>query len=140
MEALRIEIRSERDPVGQAGLNIELVEDAVPVGGCAGLFGGLLFVDQPFGVFRLKIIVWIGEERFGGSNEFGIAVAQAEDGSFVGGRGLRVHIGIVGESSVGVIVIDGDAVDLREEMVVDFLDVLRGSERFGLGVGGGDPE
>src|SRR5712671_6693500 len=45
MEALGIEIRSERDPVGQAGLNIELVEDAVPVGGCAGLFGGLLFVD-----------------------------------------------------------------------------------------------
>ena len=88
----------------------------------------------------LEVIVGIGEEGFRGGDEFRVGVAQTEDGSFVGRRGLRVHIGIVRESSVGVVVVNGNAIDLREEMVVDFLDVLRGSERFGLGVGGGDPE
>src|SRR5712672_1476644 len=104
MEALGIEIRSKRHTVRQAGFNIELVEDAVPVSGGAGFFGGFLFVDQPLRVLRLEIIVRIGKKRFGGGNEFGIAVAQAEDRSFVGRRGLRVHIGIVWESGVGVIV------------------------------------
>src|SRR6266850_44670 len=140
MEALGIEIGSKRHAVGQAGFNIELIEDAVPISSGAGFFGGFLFVDQPLGVLRLEIVIGIGEERFGGGNEFGIGVAQTEDGSFVGRRGLRVHIGVVWESRVGVIVVDEDAVDLREEMVVNFLDVLRGSERFGLGVGGGNPE
>src|SRR5712672_3234675 len=139
MEALGIEIGSKRHAVRQAGFNIELVQNAVPISGAARFFSGFLFVDQPLRMFGLEIFVGIGEKGFCGGYEFRISVAQAEDRGFVGGRGLRVHIGIVGESGVGVIVVDGDTVDLREEMVVDFLDILRRSERFGLGVGGGDP-
>src|SRR5712671_4411937 len=106
MKALGIEIGSKRHAVRQTGFNIELIEDAVPISSAAGFFGGFLFVDQPLGVLGLEIIVGIGKERFGGGDEFGIGVAQTEDGSFVGRRGLRVHIGIVGESGVGVIVVD----------------------------------
>src|SRR5258708_5174838 len=105
MEALRIEIRSKRHTVCQAGFNIEFVQNAVPISGAARFFGGFLFVDQPLRMLGLEIVIGIGEERFGSSNEFGIGVAQAEDGSFVGRSGLRVHIGIVGESGVGVIVV-----------------------------------
>ena len=39
---------------------------------------------------------------------------------------MRVHVGVVWKSSVRMIVVDGNAIDLGEEMVVDFLDVLRG--------------
>src|SRR6267378_6747257 len=127
MKALGIEIRSKRHAVRQAGFNIEFVQNAVPISGGAGFFGGFLFVDQPFSVLGLEIVIGIAEKRFGGGDKFGIGVAKPEDRSFVGRRGLRVHIGVVGESGVGVIVVDRNAVDLRKQIIVDFLDVLRGS-------------
>src|SRR5260370_38271961 len=101
MKALRIEIRSKRDPVGQAGFNIELVENAVPISGGAGFLRGFLFVDQPLRMLGLEIVIGIGEERFGSSDEFGIAVAQTEGGSSVGRPALDVQGEIARTSSVG---------------------------------------
>src|SRR5712671_4194166 len=66
MEALGIEIRSKRHAVCQAGFNIELIEDAIPISGAARFFSGFLFVDQPLGVFGLEVIVGIGEKGFCG--------------------------------------------------------------------------
>ncbi len=89
-------------------------------------------------MFRLEIIVRIAEKGFRRGDEFGIGIAQAQDGAFVGWGGLRVHVGVVGKRGVGMIVVDGDAIDLWKETVVDFLDVGWGGEGFGLRIGGGD--
>src|SRR3989442_15914081 len=87
MKALGIEVRAERDAIGQARFDVELVENAVPIRGAARFFGGFLFVDQPFGVFWLKIIVGIAEKRLRRGDEFRIGVAQTENGTLARRRG-----------------------------------------------------
>ncbi len=135
VETLGIEIRGKRNAIGEARCDVHLVQNAVPVRGIAGSFGRFLFVDKPFGVFGLEIVVGVGEQRLGGGHEFGIVVAQAKYGAFAGRRGHRVHVGIVGEGGVRMVVVDRDAGDLLAQACVDSLDVAAG-KRFGLGPGG----
>src|SRR5438876_48531 len=115
-----------RNAIGEARCDVHLVQNAVPVRGIAGSFGRFLFVDKPFGVFGLEIVVGVGEQRLGGGHEFGIVVAQAKYGAFAGRRGHRDHVGIVGEGGVRMVVVDRDAGDLLAQACVDSLDVAAG--------------
>ena len=57
VETLWIEIWGQGYAIGEAGFDVEFVEDAVPVGGAACGFGGFFLVDQPFGVFGGEVVV-----------------------------------------------------------------------------------
>src|SRR5712671_1226267 len=132
VEALGVQVRRHEGAVGEAGFDVELVEDAVEVGLAAGGLGGLFAIGKPFGMFGFEVIVRIAEEKFGGGDEFGIVVAQTEDAAFVGRRSHGVNVAIVGKARVGVIVIDGDGVNFAEQAIVDFGKTF-GGIRSGLG-------
>src|SRR5689334_846943 len=92
MEAFGIEIGSERDAVREAGFDIQLIQNAVPIRGAARSLGPLLFVNEPLRVLGLKVIIRITEQCLGGGYEFGIVVAQANYGAFIGWCGLCIHV------------------------------------------------
>ena len=100
METLGIEIGGKGYPIGEAGFDVEFIQNAVPVSGIARGFGGFLFVYKPFGVLRGEIVVGITEERFSGGDEFGVVFPQAQDTAFARRGSLGIHVGIVGESGV----------------------------------------
>src|SRR5258707_5602650 len=111
VEALGIEVRRHEGAVGKAGFDVELVQDTVEVGLAAGCFGGFLDTGKPFGVLGFEVVVRILEEKFGTGDEFGIVVAETENAAFVGRRSHGIHVGIVGETRVGMVVVDGNGVN-----------------------------
>ena len=131
VKALGIQIRSKSDTVREAGFDVQLIQNAVPICGAARSFGGLLLVNEPLRMLGLEVVIGITEERLGRGYEFGIVVAQTNDGTLIGGSGLRIHVRIAGKSGMRMIVVDGNAIDLREQVLVSFLDVAAG-EGFSL--------
>ena len=77
MKTLRIEIGSQRDTIRETRFDVELIEDAVPIGGAAVFFRGFFFLDQPLGMLGLEVIVRVAKERLRSGDEFGIGVAEA---------------------------------------------------------------
>src|ERR1700675_3639117 len=101
------------------------------------LFSSLFPLDEPLGVLGLEIVIGVAEKRFCGGNKFRIGIAKAQDRAFLGRRSQGVHVGIIWKCCVRVIVVEGDAIDLLQQAVVDFLQVSAGQRpRLRLGHGG----
>ena len=79
-------------------------------------------------MFGLEIIVGILEKKFRAVHEFRVGIAQTQNGTLVGRRGLRVHVGIVRKGGVRVVVVDRNLVDLLQKSFVDLRHV-RARER-----------
>ena len=87
---------------------------------------------------RREVDIGIAEQGLGRGGEFGVVVARAQGFAGVGRSGHGVDIGIVSVAGVRMVIECGDFFDLREEALVDLLDVGTG-EGTGLGKGeGGD--
>ncbi len=132
-KALRIEIVGHHGAVGHRTFDVDFVENRVEVGGAGELllqFG--LLVEQPFRVLGRKIGVGISEQSLGSGGEFRIVVARAQRFAGVGRRGHGVDVGIVGEAGMRVVIERRNLFDLRQQALVDLLDVRPG-ERTGLG-------
>ena len=82
-----------------------------------------------------KIGVRIAEQRFGSGNEFGIIVARAHSFAGVGRSGHGIDVKVVGEAGVRVVVEGRDFFDLRQQALVDSLQVGAGE---GLSLGRGE--
>ena len=91
-----------------------------------------LFVEEPLGVLRREIGVGISEQCLGGDGEFRIVVAGAHRFAGVGRRGHGVDVGIVGVSGMRMVIEGGNLFDLRQQALVDLLNVGAG-KRTGLG-------
>ncbi len=121
VKSFGIKIRRQRHAIGQASLDVHFVEDAVPVSRAARGFRSLLLFDEPLRMLGPEIIIGIAEERFCRGDKFRIRIAQAHHGAFVRWRSHGVHVGIIRERRVRVIVVDGDAIDLLQQAVVNLL-------------------
>src|ERR1700739_2662215 len=97
VKALGIEVRGQSHAIGQASLDIQFIQNAVPIGCPTGGFRRLLLVDEPLGMLGLEIIVGIAKESLCSRDEFRIRIAKAQHGALVGWRSHGVHIHIVGE-------------------------------------------
>ncbi len=84
-------------------------------------------------MFGLEVVVGIAEQGLGGGDEFRVVGAGAEEVRFVGDGRHGVDVGVVTEAGVGVVVVEGNFFDLREEAVVDLGEV---GTREGAGLGG----
>src|SRR5260370_13033201 len=77
VEALGIEIWRQSNTVREAGLDIEPVQDALPIGGSPVLLRRFFFFREPLAIFRLKNLVGIAKQRFHRSEQFRIGVAPS---------------------------------------------------------------
>jgi hypothetical protein len=85
-------------------------------------------------VLGREVGVGIAEQSPGSGYQFGVGVALAERHA-AGRRSHRVDVRIVGKAGMGMMIEDGDLLDLGEEAAVDLGDVGAG-KRAGLGMGG----
>ena len=131
MEAFAVQIGRHEGAVGETRFDVELVQDAIEVGGVAGLLGGFLAVGKPFGVLGLEVVVRIAKQSFGRGRELRIVVAQAENVAFLRGSGHGVHVRVIGIARMGVIVVNGNGVDLHQKVFVK-LGQVGGGIRSGL--------
>jgi len=82
-------------PIREAHLHVQLVEDGVEILGVLGFLGSMGPIREPFGVFRLEIVVGIAEKRFGRGDELVVVGARAEEVGFVCARGLWASTSLV---------------------------------------------
>ncbi len=126
-EALGIEVVGHHSAVRDRTLGIQFVENRIEVGGAGELpLEFRFFGDEPFCMLGRKIGVGIAEESLGGGGQFGIIVARAQRRAGVGRSGHGVDIKIVGEAGMGVMIEGGDFFDLRQQALIDLLDVGAG--------------
>ena len=96
-------------------------------------FSSAFFATSHLACSGEKIGIGIAEQGLGRGNQFGIVVARANGFAEIGRRGHGVDVGIVGETGVGVMIEGGNLFDLREQALVDLLNVGSGE---GAGLGG----
>ena len=139
VESLGIEIRRHHCAIRKHGFSVQLVDNRVEIFCVAGGFGSLGFVGEPFHVFGGKIRVGITDHLLRRDDELGIVGARAHEIGFARNGGHRIDVAVVAKAGMRVIVVHGDFFDLREQAIVDFLDIGTG-EWLGLGAGGdGEP-
>ena len=88
VKTLGIEIRRHHHAIRQADFDVQFVENAVEISRAARCFRGFLFVDQPFGVLGLEIIVGIAEKRFRRGDKFGIVSRRRSNVLSSGGAAM----------------------------------------------------
>src|SRR5579862_1923052 len=74
-------------------------------------------------MFGREVGIWISEESFGGRDQFRIIGARAQRLGGIWRRSHGIHIGIVGESWMGVMIEGGDFLNLGKQMLVNLLQI-----------------
>ena len=134
-KALGIEIVRHHRPVGDALLDIQLVENIGEVGVALRLLQLGFLLHQPFRVLRREVIIRIAKQRLGGGDQFGIGVTRSQ-GRAARRRSHGIHIGIVRKPGMSVMIEDGNLFDLRQQALVNLRHIrprkrpgLRGGDR-----------
>ena len=103
-------------------LDVQLVKNIGKVRIASLLLKLCFLLDQPLGVLWREIVEGIAEERFCCRDEFRVGVAFSKCGAS-GRRSHGIDVGIVGEAGMRMMVKHGDLFDLRQELLVDLLNV-----------------
>ena len=125
-----VEIVRHHRPVGDALLDVQLVENIGEVGAALRLFQLGFLLHQPFRMLRREVTIRITKQRLGGRNQFGISVTRSQRGA-ARRRSHGIDIGIIREPGMSVMIEDGNLFDLRQKALVD-LRHIRPRKRPGL--------
>ncbi len=96
-EALGIEVVGHHGAIGDALLDIELVEQIREIRIALLLLQLRFLADQPLGVLGRQVAIGIVEQRLGCCHQFGIRVPLAQ-GRAARRRRHGIHVRIIGES------------------------------------------